>query len=385
MIKLILMEVHLYNPFLLFKNPKLVELAEKTPSSRDRYVDFLRAFSITAVVIGHWISAVIRVQEGNIITYNAVGTISGMWILTWVMQVMPLFFFVGGFSNLVTIEALQRRGESIAAFYKKRAVRLLRPTLIFVVTWIVILGLVALLMENAGVYIKKSTAVVGPLWFLIVYLCIVVITPLMVWLHRKIRLGTLVILASFIVLVDIAGIGFGLSWLRWANVAFVWLFVHQIGFFYADGSLVRRPKSFHIAMAVIGLAGLFILTNSGVYPKSMVGTGLEEISNMNPPTVCIAVLTIWLVGLAMLLRTPLNRWLRRRQPWITVITVNTIIMTLYLWHLTAFTIVFFLLYPLGLWRFADGSLLWWLVRPVWIILPALVLSIFIGIFSRFER
>jgi len=376
---------YLYNPFLIFNSPKFAELAEKTPSSRDRYVDFLRAFSITVVVIGHWMSAVIRVQEGKILTYNAAGAIPGMWILTWVMQVMPLFFFVGGFSNLVTIEALRRRGESIAAFYRKRALRLLKPTLIFVVTWAVILTLMALFVENAEVFIEKSTVVIGPLWFLVVYLGIVVVTPLMVKLHRKLRLGALVILAGLIVLVDIVSFGFGVGWVRWTNVAFVWLFVHQIGFFYADGSLVRMPRVFYIVMAIIGLAGLVVLTNIGVYPGSMVGTGIERISNMNPPTVCIAVLTIWLVGLAMFLREPLNRWLARRRPWSAVIAANTMIMTLYLWHLTAFAVVFLLLYPLGFWRFADGSLLWWLVRPVWIILPALVLSLFIGVFSRFER
>jgi hypothetical protein len=308
-----------------------------------------------------------------------------MWILTWIMQVMPLFFFVGGFSNLVTMEALRRRGESIAAFYKKRALRLLKPTLIFVVIWAVILTLIALFVENAQELIAESMVVIGPLWFLVVYLGIVVITPLMVQLHRRLRVGALVILGGLIVLVDIVGFGFGLSWMRWTNVAFVWLFVHQIGFFYADGSLVRMPKIFYIAMAIIGLTGLVLLTNIGVYPRSMVGTGVEKISNMNPPTVCIAVLTIWLVGLAMFLREPLNHWLARRRPWITVIAANTMIMTLYLWHLTAFIVVFLLLYPLGLWRFADGSLLWWLMRPVWIILPALVLSLFIGVFSRFER
>lgn len=375
----------MYNPFLFFKNPRLVELAKKTPPTRDRYVDFLRAFSITAVVIGHWISAVIRFQNGDILTYNAVGTIPGMWILTWIMQVMPLFFFVGGFSNLVTIEALQRRKESVGAFYKKRAARLLRPTLLFVATWTVILVLVALFVQNAGPYIKKSTVVIGPLWFLVVYLGIIVVTPAMVWLHRKLRFGTLALLAVCIILVDIISFGLGVNWLRWTNVAFVWLFVHQIGFFYADGTLIRLPKGFFFGMVCIGILGLLILTNIGVYPRSMVGTGIEKVSNMNPPTICIAVLTLWLVGLAMLLRKPLNRWLARTRPWITVIVANTMIMTLYLWHLTAFAIVFFLLLPFGLWRFADGSLFWWVLRPVWIILPAIVLLLFIGIFSRFER
>ncbi len=379
------MEDYLYRTFSVFNKPKLIELAEKTPASRDRFVDFLRAFSITVVVIGHWISAIIRIQEGQIITYNAAGTVPGLWVLTWVMQVMPLFFFVGGFSNYTTFESLRRLGEPVSAFYRKRAVRLLKPTLIFVAIWAVILALVALFFENGDMLVRKSTMVIGPLWFLIVYMGIIVVNPLMVRLHHKLRLGMPVILAAFVVAVDIISFRFGVSWLRWTNVAFVWLLVHQIGFFYGDGSLVRMPRVFYVGMATIGLAGLVVLTNIGVYPRSMVGTGIEEISNMNPPTVCIAVLAVWLIGLAMFLRRILNPWLARRGPWVTVIAANTMIMTLYLWHLTAFIIVFYLLYPIGLWRIADGSLLWWLMRPLWIILPALVLSIFIRFFGRFER
>jgi peptidoglycan/LPS O-acetylase OafA/YrhL len=370
---------------MIFNNPKLATMAENTPPARDRYVDFLRAFSITVVVIGHWISSVVRVENGNLLTYNAVGTISGMWILTWIMQVMPIFFFVGGFSNYVIMQSLRRRGESIKAFYRKRATRLLKPTMIFIVIWIVILFCVFLFAENAEMLIRKSTTVIGPLWFLVVYLGIIMVTPFMVWLHHRLRFGTPVVLASLIVLVDIVSFTTGTEWLRWTNVAFVWLFVHQMGFFYADGSLVRMRKYWYVGMAIAGLAGLILLTNVGVYPRSMVGTGLEKISNMNPPTACIAVLAVWLVGLAMYLREGMNRWLTRRRPWIAVIAANSMIMTLFLWHLTAYTIVFLLLYPLGLWRAADGSLVWWLMRPVWIMLSAVVLSVLTGIFGRFER
>ena len=70
-----------------------------TPASRDRYVDFLRAFSIVVVVVGHWTIALIFWEDGSIFVHNVVGHQSGLWLATWVLQVMPLFFFVGGFSN----------------------------------------------------------------------------------------------------------------------------------------------------------------------------------------------------------------------------------------------------------------------------------------------
>ena len=44
------------------------KLAEKTPESRNRYVDFLRAVSIGAVVLGHWIIAAPSMADGKLDT-----------------------------------------------------------------------------------------------------------------------------------------------------------------------------------------------------------------------------------------------------------------------------------------------------------------------------
>ena len=43
------------------------DLAAKTPESRNRYVDLLRAVSICAVVFGHWLMAAPYVNGGDII------------------------------------------------------------------------------------------------------------------------------------------------------------------------------------------------------------------------------------------------------------------------------------------------------------------------------
>ncbi|MDH3203021.1 MAG: acyltransferase [Myxococcales bacterium] len=41
------------------------ELAELTPESRNRYVDFLRAASILVVVTGHWLMAAPYFDDGS--------------------------------------------------------------------------------------------------------------------------------------------------------------------------------------------------------------------------------------------------------------------------------------------------------------------------------
>ena len=57
---------------------RLDELADATPEARDRYVDFLRAASILAVVFGHWFIAIIWWRGGLITNTSAVGVTSGL-------------------------------------------------------------------------------------------------------------------------------------------------------------------------------------------------------------------------------------------------------------------------------------------------------------------
>ncbi len=92
---------------LLHSNQNLLNIALNTPATRDRYVDFLRAFSILIVVIGHRLSTVVIRNDSEIKVYNAVGMFSGMWVVTWILQVIPVFYFVGGFSNTRTLNTLK--------------------------------------------------------------------------------------------------------------------------------------------------------------------------------------------------------------------------------------------------------------------------------------
>jgi Acyltransferase family len=103
------------------------ELAAATPKTRDRYMDFLRAASIAAVVFGHWFIGVIHLESGLVYLTSAVGLSSGLWLGTWLFQVMPIFFFVGGFSNLTAYESFRRRGDTTGTFVRSRLERLLRP------------------------------------------------------------------------------------------------------------------------------------------------------------------------------------------------------------------------------------------------------------------
>lgn len=375
---------------------RLRDLAARTPADRDRYVDLLRAFSITVVVLGHWLIAVIQRDGERLTVSSAIGVTRGLWLLTWLLQVMPLFFFVGGFSNLRTWESMQRSGKTYGDFMRARAGRLLRPVGIFLAVWTAVQAILHLLDIGEGL-IRPSAVPFGPLWFLIVYLGVVALVPITLRLHRRHGWSALAFLLLAVVALDLVRFQ---PWDRpvdlqrapsdlpvvvWLNVAFVWVLVHQFGYLYGDGSLVRAGHRIHAAMAVGGLGALTFLTNIDVYPRSMVGTDIERVSNMNPPTLAIVALAVWLIGAVMLLRERANRWLQRPRPWAAVIAANAVIMTMFLWHLTAYLIAILLLYPIGLGRTGETDLSWWLQRPVWVVAPAIILAAFVAMFSKYER
>ena len=223
-----------------------------------------------------------------------------------------------------------------------------------------------------------------PLWFLGVYLIMIGLAPAMLKLHRSFGFKALAGLAVGALVVDLVQFGLDMPFAGNFNYFFVWLFAHQLGFFYADGSLVKLGSRYFAAMAAGGLALLVLATAAGPYSSSMVGL-VNERSNTNPPTICILLLTIWQVGLAMLLREPFNRRLARNRTWAKVIALNAMIMTMFLWHQTAVLITVGALYPLGFPQPETGTGTWWAVRPLWVLCLSIVLAVLVVIFGRFER
>jgi fucose 4-O-acetylase-like acetyltransferase len=356
-----------------------------TPASRDRYVDLLRAVSIGVVVLGHWLMAVVYERDGQLLGVNALDVVPGLWLATWILQVMPLFFFVGGFSNFLSWRAASSRGETYGRFLASRTQRLMKPTLVFIGAWSG--ASVALSVAGPEIVGPLGVAlelVAKPLWFLAVYVLVTALAPFMIAIHERHRGKALAFLAASAAACDIARVGFDINLLGYLNFASVWLFAHQLGFFYADGTFGARSRAFFRRMAAGGLVLLVALTSSGIYALSMVGSASEKASNTYPPSICVIALTLWLVGLAMMLRDPATRWLSRPRVWTGVVAANSVIMTVFLWHLTALLLAVVALYPLGFPQPDGGTALWWAWRPLWMGSLGLILIPFVAFFGRFE-
>ena len=361
------------------------DMALKAPPERNRYVDFLRAFSILAVVTGHWLVAAPYMQDGTVQGGHLLGILPWTQWLTWGFQVMPIFFLVGGFSNALSWAANRRSGGSYSGWFSSRVQRLINPVLPLFIIW----TLFALFGTAAGVdreVVKLATQLaLIPVWFLAVYLLVSALVPVTHAAWKRFGMATFWVLVAGAVAIDAAALLFKVPYINFANFAFVWLAIHQLGYAWSEEYFANRARA--SLWGAVGFAALGLLVWFGPYPVAMIGVPGSDLSNSMPPTLALLALGIGQTGLALALEPSGRRMLDNIRIWTGVVLVNGMIMTIYLWHLTAFVVVMvaaWLLGGVGL-EVAPGSSAWWLARPVWFILYIVALFPLIMAFARFER
>ncbi|MGI5519763.1 acyltransferase family protein [Micromonospora sp. CA-259024] len=387
---------------------RLRRLAERTPAGRERYVDLLRALAITMVVIGHWVvTAIGRDAGGQATGRSALGDLPWAYPLTWLAQVMPVFFLVGGYANAISLTRLRARGGDPAGWLIDRSARLIRPTS----TLLLVLTAAAAVAWVGGADPTRIREVFWfatiPLWFLAAYLAVVVLTPPMYALHRRFGLTVPLVLVALVGLGDLGRLT-GPEALSYGSYLFGWLAVHQLGFAWHDTHTappgqadpagpptperrgVRRrrlPTSRRAGLVFLasGLAALLLLTVPGPWPVSMLNVPGERLHNAGPPSLALLAVASGQLGLILLLRGPAERLLRRPGPWQLVIGVNLVVLTAFLWHLTAAILLIGLLDATGtLPTPTVDSAAWWAWRLPWLLLLTAVLAVLVAIFGPVE-
>ncbi|MBN9107801.1 MAG: acyltransferase [Pseudonocardia sp.] len=355
--------------------------AQDPPVARDRYVDFLRAFSILVVVLWHWAFTILVWGPTGPGATSPLGFTSGLWVLTWLFQVLPLFFYVGGYVHLKAWERARERGEHLGSFVWRNIRKLSIPALMLAVVWIGLGAGLGAVFDIAWVG-RAVLLVISPLWFIAVYLGLIALMPLWLWLRRYFGAVPLVWFAGLVVVVDILRFRAGMDELAYVNMIFVWGLAFQAGFSYEQ--VVRAPRQFDAALMWAGLFGLVGLVFSGLYPGSMVGVP-GETSNMAPPTLCIVALLVFQIGVAEMGRPTVERWLDRPRPRRVVEIVNRFAMPVFLFHTTGMAIGRGLIYA---WSGEIGEkqvpdLAWWLQRPLYIAVSLACTLPVIWLFGRF--
>lgn len=324
-----------------------VPLTEPRALGRDPFIDALRGGSVLMIVCAHWLSSVVRwTTDGYVGVTTVQQQVPLLSIASWVFVSTPVIFLVGGFSTARILTA----GVSDNEFRRRRARRLLRPLLPFLGFWMCVEVLLHLAHpDRSRIFLGVSSRNLmpfGPLWFLGVYLVITWLAPQTHRLHR--RLGPVVpwAMVGVVACADLCRLALHVPGVAWVNTLVVWSLPHHLGYFLADGRL--RAKHVPVLLASAGGAALVLLAAVCHYPASVGGVPGDRFSNMAPPTLFIAALSVWQVGLYLLLERPIRTLIRFADGRRLVARLSSLSMSLFLWHMTGLCIFLVLARELGL-------------------------------------
>lgn len=337
-------------------------------SRRDPTLDLARVAAVFLVVVVHLLQVGVgRGPDGTIVTSRPAEAQAWFDAATWVGQIMPLFFVVGGFASAAGWASWTARGGDAAGFVRTRTLRLVQPALaLFGVVAAVLLGGRAAGVDPSLI----DAAVVGigmPLWFLAAYLLCQLVVPVAVSAHDRAPRLSLGILLSATIAVDALRFSTGIELLGYLNMLFVWPLIQQLGFWYRDGWFDRRGTPALLAVAGAAYLLLGIIVAWGPYSSSM-------LANLNPPTLPLVLLGVAQACLLRVARPVLTGLMRTRAAQAVVFAMGSRLMTVYLWHLPVILVVsgLALLVPGAAPVPASGE--WWATRPVLLVVVALVLG-----------
>lgn len=358
------------------------QLVKDTPAERDRVIDLMRVIALVCVVIGHWLMQGVYVDDDGPHRDGMLGLAPWTHPLTWLLQVMPIIFLVGGFSNALSWRRA-RDGTTYGAWLYWRTRRLTRPLLPLLVFWSAVASLAGLVGVNRDWLRIASKASLAPTWFLAVYLLVVALVPITLWVWDRIGLASIVAGLLLAGIVDIVSLAAD-NWLVGVlNILLVWGTMHQVGYAWLDGAM--GGQAFRWWLALGSFAALVALVWLGPYGVSMVGVDGFGVDNTDPPRVTLLLLGLWQVGVALVLERRLRAVTARRRVWVVTAAVESRMMTIYLWHLTALG----LLLGLAMW---TGSGLhavpdtagWWLALPLWLAVLAVTTGLITWSIGRYE-
>lgn len=349
---------------------------------RDSSVDAIRVVLLVAVFALHAMMCGVSVGAGGPVLENALEGQAWFGPVSWIVQIMPLFFIAGGFSSFHHWRSMRSRGATPAAYVRARLERLVRPAIALVV--VVAAGLVALSLAGlpAELVATAGFRIGQPLWFLGVYVAVSALVPIMLAAHERARVLTPLALLAGVVAVDVVRLSTGIDGIGFLNLLLVWLLVQQLGFHLADGGVDRLSPRTLWTIAGAALALLAVITVVGPYDVDM-------FENLNPPSVCLVVLGVAQLALFQLARPRIRALVERADASRLISALGERAMTVYLWHMPV------LIALAGLSLVANAtfglplpeplSLEWWTTRPLWLGVAAAAVVPVVLAFARFER
>ncbi|WP_156297504.1 acyltransferase family protein [Mycobacterium paragordonae] len=345
---------------------------------RDRAVDVARLTALVVVMFGHCALLLATIDSGGVRIGNLLGAIPAIAPVTWVVQVMPLFFLAGGAAGAYGWHS----GAAWGSWLVTRAQRLCRPVFWYLAAWTVALLVVRVTVgdESADGLGRECVAL---LWFLGVYLVVLAFVPAL----TRLRSGRAVVvtvagLLAAAEIVDQIRFAAGTPESGVANFLVVWLIPVVIGVAYARGLISVRAA---LVVAVSALTAQVALALAGTYEVSLVVTGAEQVSNVSPPTLLLALHCTWMSCAFVAAAAPIRRWAQRPRVWRAVAVGNGGAMTLYLWHIPAIAIAAVGLNAVGLDAYDVHAPGFWALLALRAVVFAAVMALLFRLLSPLEH
>lgn len=317
---------------------------------RDRVLDAVKAVALVLVIAGHSLAWHIRPDGAAV---NVLEDAHPLITLTWLFQVLPLFFAAGAVSNA---NSLRRHGSR--AYLRARGTRLLAPVVVYAGFWTLLL--LPLGASGAGRFLAQL------LWFAGVYLLVAAAAVVTTrWADHP----ALTLSLWLVAVMGVDALRFtGLASLAWLNMLLVWGWLHQCGYYLPRLAGDRRALPAGLALIAVSVALAF----AGPYSVSLISVnGVPGFSNLAPPSLVLALFGAGQILVLAGLWPQLSRLLARDRLWVPVALIGARGMGMYLWHIPLVGLAAGTAVLLG---FSTPPLspLWWVVHllVVCLVLPA---------------
>jgi peptidoglycan/LPS O-acetylase OafA/YrhL len=308
-------------------------VADATMTSRDRYFDTLRAVAIVRVVVFHafpiaalelvFPSMGVMFALGGSLMVRSLDRAAGRAVVNRLRRLLPALWVMA----LILVPLMIHQGWPD------------RPSWPHLLLWLLPIA------DPPSSELGYPAA--GVLWYLVTYLWLVLLSPVLLWLYRRWNLPT-VLLPLFGLMLLVAypnTLGESQTWVLQNILAFGSCWV--LGMAHREGDLARLNGKIVYAVAVLCVAGALLWTWTHPGENGHDLTGIP---------VAYAIYSMGFV-LALLRWSPPMAWLARARPLDGFVSmVNNRAVTIYLWHNVAITIAVDLFDPLKLWRIPHQAL-----------------------------
>lgn len=296
----------------------LSERVLQASAGRDRVIDATKTMALLLVILGHGLAWTITPDGG---TTNTLEAAPNLYPLTWILQILPVFFFLAGAGMVRYAKA--PNGPGLLA----RAGRLITPTVPLYLLTLALSGALALTIGGA----TAQAAAILPIqltWFIGIYLIVLALSPILArlttWWHYAAFLGVILVVDAL--RANVA------SDIGWINLVLVW------AYFTAAGMHLPRlralPRTTLASGAALSAALAVLAVAIGPYSKALITTpALPGLSNLAPPTIVLALAGTTQILILLLAWPALDRLLRNDRLWVPVAVFSSRAIGVYLWHM----------------------------------------------------